>query len=120
MHRCANINNDVCKFTGLQHGSIEQHIEMYVARRKHDNNDMKKIRAWFNKHIPFDSNNSLRSLSLGLSATENNSLSCNDAECRISWKKYSCSFTQCMCRECKNSTKRSSENIRISASQSEN
>ena len=80
MHCCANIHNDVCKFTGLQHGSIEQHVEMYVTRRKHDNNDMRKIRAWFNKHIPFDSNNSLRSFSLGLSATENNNLSCNDAE----------------------------------------
>ena len=79
-HRCANIHNGMCNLTGLQHRRSEQHVEMDVARRKRDNDDLRKIYAWFNKHNPFDSNNSLRSLSSGLTATENDNIKCDDAE----------------------------------------
>ena len=60
MHRCADIHNGMCNLTGLQHRSSEQHVEMGVTRRKRDNDDLRKICAWFNKHNPFDSNNSQR------------------------------------------------------------
>ena len=53
---------------------------MGVTRRKRDNDDVRKIHAWFNKYNPFDSNNSLRSLSSGLMATENDNINCDDAK----------------------------------------
>ena len=53
---------------------------MSVTRRKRDNDDLRKIYAWFNKHDPFDSNNSLRILSSGLTATEKDNINCDDAE----------------------------------------
>ena len=53
---------------------------MSVTRRKRDNDDLRKIYAWFNKHNPFDSNNSLRILSSGLTVTENDNINCGDAE----------------------------------------
>ena len=53
---------------------------MGVTRRKRDNDDLRKIYAWFNKHNPFDSKNSLRILSSGLTATENDNINCGDAE----------------------------------------
>ena len=80
MHRCADIHNGMCNWTGLQHRSSEQHVEMGVTRRKRDNDDVRKIHTWFNKYNPFDSNNSLRSLSSGLMATENDNINCDDAK----------------------------------------
>ena len=80
MHHCADVHIGMCNLTGLQHRSSEQHVEIGVTRRKRDNDDLRKIYAWFNKHNPFTSNNSLRSLSSGLTATENDNMNCDDAE----------------------------------------
>ena len=80
MHHCADVHIGICNLTGLQHRSSEQHVEIGVTRRKRDNDDLRKIYAWFNKHNPFTSNNSLRSLSSGLTAIENDNMNCDDAE----------------------------------------
>ena len=53
---------------------------MDVTRRKRDNDDLRKIYAWFNRHNTFDSNNSLRSLPSDLTATENDNINCDDVE----------------------------------------
>ena len=53
---------------------------MDVTRRKRDNDDLRKIYAWFNRHNTFDSNNSLRSLPSDLKATENDNINCDDVE----------------------------------------
>ena len=53
---------------------------MGVTRRKCVNDDLRKIYAWFNKHNSFDSNNSLRDLSSGLTSTENDNINCDDVE----------------------------------------
>ena len=53
---------------------------MGVTRRKGDNDDLKKIHAFFDKHNSFEYNNLLRMSSSGLTATENENINCDDAE----------------------------------------
>ena len=50
------------------------------AAYKRDNDDLRKICAWLNKHNPFDCNNLLRSLSSGLTATGKDNINSDNGE----------------------------------------
>ena len=81
MHRCADIHNGMSNLTSLLHKTSEQHVELGVSRINRDNADLQKVIGWFECHNPFDlHDHSLRSLSTGLTATEDNNLDCDEAE----------------------------------------
>lgn len=82
MHRCASIHNAMSNLTKVLHKTSEQHTELGQSRIKRDNDDLMKIINWFKWHNPFTlDDTSLRSLSMGLTASEENDLNCDDADC---------------------------------------
>ena len=81
MHRCASVHNAMCTFTGLQHKTSEQHIELGVSRVKRDNDDLEKLQSWLKIHSPFDKNETaLKSLSTGLIVGDGMNVNCDEAD----------------------------------------
>ena len=81
MHRCASVHNATSNLTKVLHKTSEQHTELGQSRIKRDNDDMIKISNWFKSHNPFTlEDSSLRSLSTGLTASEENYINCDDAD----------------------------------------
>ena len=81
MHRCAGVHGAMSNLTGAQHKTSEQHIELGKSRVKKDNEDLMKLLTWFQIHDPFDINvGTLRSISSGITASEEGDINCDDAE----------------------------------------
>ena len=81
MHRCASVDNAMSDLTGLLHKTSEQHTELGQSRIKRDNADLQKIIHWFCWHDPFSVDDpSLRSLSTGLTAINEDGINCDDAD----------------------------------------
>lgn len=81
MHRCAGIHDAMTTLTGLKLRTSEQHVELSTSRRLRDSSDLKKLAEWFEGHDPFDAKlTDLRSLSSGLTASEEDRINCDDAE----------------------------------------
>ena len=81
MHRCASVHSAMTTLTDLSTNTSDQHAELGVSRCKRDAQDIEKLISWFDDHDPFDcSSNDLRSLSTGLSATDDDGISCDRAE----------------------------------------
>jgi len=81
MHRCAGIHNAMSTLTKMEHRTSEQHVDLSRSRRKRHWSDMEKIDLWFRNHDPFAADvSTLRSLSTGLTAQENDGINCDDAE----------------------------------------
>ena len=67
--------------TGLQHKTIEQHVELGKSRIKRDVTDLEKLCSWFHQHDPFDVNeHSLRCISTGLTTSDDDCINCDRAE----------------------------------------
>ena len=81
MHKCASIHSAMSDLTRLKQTTSEQHIDMGAARIKRDYKDLSAMVSWLRAHDPFDVNdNTLRSISSGLTATEDDCLNIDDAE----------------------------------------
>ena len=67
--------------TGLQHKTIEQHVELGKSRIKRDATYLEKLCSWFHQHDPFDVNeHSLRCISTGLTASDDDCINFDRAE----------------------------------------
>ena len=65
----------------VRNPSLQQHVELSTSRRLRDYSDLKKLTEWFEEHDTFDTNlTDLRSLSSGLTASEEDDVNCDDAE----------------------------------------
>jgi hypothetical protein len=81
MHRCTSVHNSMSDLTGLHHKTSEQHTELGQSRKMRDNEDLQKIIDWFSYRNPFSMEDlSLRSLSTGLTATDEDCVNCDDAD----------------------------------------
>ena len=81
LHKCAGVHDAMTTITNLKHKTSEQHVELGISRSKHDFEDLNRIQEWFNQHEPFDlSENRLRSLSSGLTATDSDGVNCDKTE----------------------------------------
>ena len=74
LHQCASIHLSMTTLTGLQTGA-QEHGDIGFSRSKRDCSDLKKILDW----LVFPDNR-LRSLSSGLTATDDDKVTCYDAE----------------------------------------
>ena len=80
-HRVASVRNAMGTLTGQHHGTNEQHIDLANSRVLRDNKDLLALIDWFDAHEPFNANvSALRSLSSGLTATEDDNVNCDDVE----------------------------------------
>ena len=96
MHRCAEVSNAMNNLF-LAVNPNNQHKELFAGRVKRDNDDFKKIQAWFQTHNPFECGEKLISLDSGL-VDENNSVNCDRAEeigVSIQSQLDGVSFTKC-------------------------
>ena len=67
--------------TGQYHGTNEQHVDLTNSRVLRDNKDLITLIDWFNTHDPFDPQvPTLRSISTGLTATEDDKINCDNVE----------------------------------------
>ena len=81
IHVCASIHDAMATLTGNTHKTSNQHVELGKSRMKRDNNDLEKVRTWFESHNPFDECNPLlRSIATGVTSTEADGINCDDAE----------------------------------------
>ena len=81
MHVCASIHDAMATLTGNTHKTSNQHVELGKSRMKRDNDDLEKVRTWFESHNPFDECNPLlRSIATGVTSTEADGINCDDAE----------------------------------------
>jgi hypothetical protein len=82
VHMCATIHTSMLAVTGLLKSfSTTQHADVSTSRASRDFADIMKIVEWFEANNPFDTfNRSLRSLSNGVSAAENDPVNCDKAE----------------------------------------
>ena len=81
LHKCAGVHDAITMITNLKHKTSEQHVELGISRSKRDFEDRNRIQEWFNQHEPFDlSENRLRSLSSGLTATDGDGVNCDKTE----------------------------------------
>ena len=81
MHRCASVHNAMSNLTKVLHKTSEQYTELGQSRIEKDNDDLMKISNWFKSHNPFTlEDSSLRSLSTGLTASEENDINCHDVD----------------------------------------
>ena len=81
MHKCGEVFDSLSSFTGLAHMTSEQHVEMGESRIHRDNVDLNKLITWLSIDDPFCQNDSnLRSLSTGLTSTENDGVNCDNVE----------------------------------------
>ena len=80
-HRLASVRNAMSSLTGQYHGTNEQHIDLTNSRILRDNKDLMTLIDWFDAHEPFNANvPALRSLSSGLTATEDDNVNCDNVE----------------------------------------
>ena len=96
MHRCAEVSNAMNNLF-LAVNPNNQRKELFAGRVKRDNDDFKKIQAWFQTHNPFECGEKLISLDSGL-VDENNSVNCDRAEeigVSIQSQLDGVSFTKC-------------------------
>lgn len=81
LHKCAGIHDAMTTATNLKHKTSMQHIELGISRCKRDFEDLCKIKVWFSQHEPFSMNEGrLRSLSSGLTATDDDGINCHRTE----------------------------------------
>ena len=81
MHRRAGVHDAMASLTKLNWVSSEQHVELATSRRQRDMKDMNSFTSWLESHNPFDTTSKeLRSISSGLTASEDDSINCDDAE----------------------------------------
>ena len=81
MHICGQIHIAMTELTGNYHKTSNQHAELGINRIKRDNEDLEKIKLWLEAHDPFDENEPfLKSISTGLTATEEDGINCDVAE----------------------------------------
>ena len=81
IHFCGSLHNAISNLTKVLHKTSEQHTELGQSRIKRDNDDLMKSSNWFKSHNPFTlEDSSLRSLSTGSTASEENDINCDDAD----------------------------------------
>ena len=81
MHRCASVHNAKISIKNVLHKISEQQTELAQSRKKRDNDDLMKINNLFNTYNSFTlDDSSLRSLSTGLTPSEENDINCDDAD----------------------------------------
>ena len=81
MHRCAEVHNAMSKLTGLQHTPSDQHVKLNICWKQCDNQDIEKFKFCVKGHDPSNvARPDLRSLSSGLTATDEDGINCDDAE----------------------------------------
>ena len=80
MHRRAGIHKAMTTLTNMKRNTSEQHIKLTMSRRRYMKL-MEKIMSWFDIHNPFDpAMEALRSLSTGLTASNDDKINCDDTE----------------------------------------
>ena len=81
MHRCAAVHDAMTTAIRIKQVSSEQHVDLSTSRCNRDFSDLGKIQEWFDVHEPFDSEEwRLRSLSSGLTASEDDGVNCDCTE----------------------------------------
>lgn len=79
MPKCASIHQ-AKRGTGLQQTTRKQHVDMVKAKMQRDSKDMCTMMSWLKPYNSFDnSNDTLRSISAGLTATPESGINCDDA-----------------------------------------
>ncbi|KAK6183990.1 hypothetical protein SNE40_006544 [Patella caerulea] len=76
----AAFHDAMCQMTGTHRETSEQHVETGETRRKTDVTDAEKLCEWFTERDPFTDNPELRSLSTGITASDSDSVNCDDCE----------------------------------------
>ena len=80
MHRRVGIHEAMTTLTNMKRNTSEQHVESTMSRRRYMKL-MEKIMSWFDIHNPFDQTmEASRSLSTGLTASNDDKINCDDAE----------------------------------------
>ena len=75
MHKCASIQNAMSDLTNLKQIRSEQHVELGKSRIQRDFKDLSAMMSWLSVHNPIDeTNNSLRSMSSGVTAVNGTGL----------------------------------------------
>ena len=86
MHKCAGVHNAMTTITNSEHRASEQHVDLRTSRSHRDFRDLGQIQEWFSDHEPFELYEyKLRSLSSGLTTTENDGINCHNTE-EAGWK----------------------------------
>ena len=81
MQKCAGIHNAMTTITNSEHRTSEQLVDLGISRSHRDFRDLGKIQEWFNHHEPFNvSERKLRSLSSGLTTTDDDGINCHNTE----------------------------------------
>ena len=81
MHECVQVHNAMTQLTGNHYQTSNQRGELGVSRIKRDNDDLEKIKLWIENHNPFyDNEPLLRSIATGLLGTEEDGITCDEAE----------------------------------------
>lgn len=82
VHKCATMHSAVAALTNISYGSDEaQHASTFTSQIKRDFSDLLKVLDWLDANNPFNvTDGRLRSVSSGVSASDNDSINCDNAE----------------------------------------
>lgn len=104
VHECATWHVEMKKLAKMTQSDSHQHPDCSTSRIKRDNDDMHKVVAWLDLHDPFCvADGKLCSLSSGLTASESDCITCDDAEsvgAQMHSKVDNTSFAETTFRKC--------------------